>query len=268
MNNLNEKYKEAFDKVKISDDKSQKVYYSIIKKTGRSSLILRHLFIGIIIMICIVGIGVVYAEDISDVLNSFVITRRNDKQGNIRIETHSSARPEINYDANLPEVEIREANDVLTHNQYSFEELEDLLNIKILQSKFFKNDKLVQLETKKVNNKIAYSSFGLQNFTNVKAEEGRYGMAFHILTKYATKEIEDSTKSSFAEKNRTELYYIKSIGTEALIIKGVLPESKVQEWRVEFDYAEIHYSFDFMFVGIEPEEMRNKTIEILESLNY
>ncbi len=266
MSSLNEKYKETFDKINISDDKSKKVYNSILKKTGKFSL-LRPVFISIIIILCIVGIGAVYAKDISSALNSFIITKKHDEKGNIRIETHSSARPEINYDANLPEVEIKDANDILTHNQYSFEELEDLLNIKILRSKFFKNDKLVQIETKKVDNKIAYTSFGLQNFTNVKVEEGQYGMAFCIITKYATEEIEKSKKSSFGEKNRTELYYIKSIGTEALIIKGVLPESKVQEWRIEFDYSEIHYSFDLMFVGLEPEEMEIKTIEILESLS-
>jgi len=267
VNDLNKKYKETFDKIEILGNKSEKVYNSILKKTVKNQLILRPTFISIIIMLCIIGIGVVYAEDISKAFNSLVITKKNDEHGNIRIETHSSARPEINYDANLPEVEIKEANDVLTHNKYSFEELEKLLNIKILRSKFFKNDKLVQLETKKLNNKIAYSSFGLQNFTNVKVEEGQYGMYFNILTKYATEEMEKSAKSIFTERNRTELYYIKSIKTEAVIIKGVLPDSKVQEWRVEFDYAEIHYGFNFMFVGIEPEEMKTKTIEILESLN-
>lgn len=273
MKKLNKKTKEVFNKIKISDSRSNEIMTEILD-SKKKSFILKPIIISCFaIMICMIGI--VYAEEIVSTFNTFRF-KMNDKKG--ALDMYSDAIAEIDYDANIPEAE-RESLDKngKYNNYYSYEDLEGLLKIKLLKSSYFGNNLLHQRTTKKVNNKIAAASFGIENFTNSNLNSQTnlpddwkiefFNMSFSFKTKFATEDIKENYSYSFftGGDSQTEEYYIKNLKTSALLIFT----NHSKHCIVKFDYDNISYFFDLSFFGNwDSDSTHFRVEEILETLSY
>lgn len=274
MNKLNKETKEVFNNIKLSDSRSNEIMTEILD-SKKKSFILKPIIISCFaIMICMFGI--VYAEEIVNTFNTFRFMM-NDKKG--ALDMYSDAIAEIDYDADIPEAERESANDKKNgkyNNYYSYEDLEGLLKIKLLKSSYFGNNLLHQRTTKKVNNKIAAASFGIENFTNSNLNSQTnlpedwqieyFNMSFSFKTKFATEDIKENYSYSFYKgEGNTEEYYIENLKTSALLIFS----NHSKHCIVKFDYDNVSYFFDLSFFGNwDPDSTHFRVEEILENLSY
>lgn len=270
---MKKEYNEFISLVNVSEKLDQKVLDKTINKKKTINYLKPVLISCAVIIVSIMGI--VYADDI---IKTFNTLRYNYNKEANRTEIHSDAIAEINYDADIPETE-RGKFDELELGNYTYEELEKLLGIKLLKSKLFKNNTIHQYITRKVDNKISSASFGISNLMNYDFKskynlpddwhDEIFEMTFSFKTKYYEKELTNSalndTKFWISGYPETEEYYIKNLNTSALIIIFGFGKNCI----IQFDYDNISYYFDFKFLGhYDPDSVYYRIEEILESLSY
>ena len=265
MINLNKRYKETFNRISLSKERSNVIYQNIILKEKKNKIFFRYA-IGCTITLFVImgGLGIVYAKEIKNFMQGLKKVQINEN----KVSLESDSLAEINYDANLPEAEVKSVIDQkngIINNNYTFRELEELLGVKLLKSEYFKTDALYQFLTKKVDNKISYAVFDLKNFTQEEKYNDEYNMTIRIITKY-----NENPSGTYMEAVgfKTEEYYISSLNTTAYIFKPFNETISTQSWLVSLVFNNIHYDFSFRFVNKDDSYRNEQIIKILESLKY
>ena len=157
------------------------------------------------------------------------------------------------------------------NNYYKYNEIEDLLGIKILKNKQFKNNLIHQKYTDKIDGKISSAGFDITNLMNIDYKNidhtkkyEYHHLTFGFKTKYSTDECWESWHSG--DKSKFDEYYIKTLDTYAIAInKGN------GHYIYKFDYDDIAYNLHFMFLPQRnwTEEQKEQRIEeIIESFEY
>ena len=218
------------------------------------------------IIIC--SLGVTYAGEIKNIINEFIITHHEEKHSTT-IETNAVVN--LNGDDDIPEKEFEnynEKNDDFEDRLYSFSKLEQLLGIRILKSEYYKNDVLYQYVTNKINNKISYAMFGIENFTKSDVHDKQLQMSFTLITKNASDEEKEKLRYQISGAYREEEYFIDNLNTTAYIIKPYQDHNESRRYQIILDYDNIRYDFNLYFYQRTLDEAEQEVRNLLESLKY
>ncbi len=280
MTNLNKKYQEFYDEIQISEERKEKIYENIMESKKQKKVYLKPIFITVVLIVFIAlgSLGLVYAEEIKNAFNTIRIFHSN--KDNSRVTTiKSNAIAEINYEADIPEADVvveEERIKGIKNKEYTIQELEELLGIKLLKSEYYKKEKLEQYYTEKVDNKISRASFLLENFTNAKYfkkgkledKEDVYTMSISFVTKYCPAH-EQEIDMEITGEYREDVYYIDALDTTVYIMKLGLEDNVwgTGNWIVRFDYHNIHYKIEAHMYNKNEEEKTNALATILNSLH-
>lgn len=220
---MDKKYKEAFNKLHISQDVDSKIFSKTINKKEYNTYWKKSLIaISIVLVISITTIGIVFAKEIKEVIQKyFVATVTPTKDGEPLpieynfLEVH--AFKEVNYDALLPEVNDKygnKGNAIL----YKLGELEGKLETTFLHFKEDQNQEVKLYEVEKVDNKIGKVKIG----TSIKSSnKSTIGIQIEFITKYSEKykdgfsvqfsHIKGISLKEYSDKLNTDIYY--NVGT-------------------------------------------------------
>lgn len=268
MKNFEKKFIKSVKKINPNQDKMKKTYNLITEKQfDRGIKYLRKGFA----CCCIVVLAffcIVYADEIKESITSFRIeySKKTDNRNDL-IKVYSDSIVEINYDANIPET-----NKLVTPEEYTIEELEKLLSIKLLKSEYFENNSFTQDITEKVDGKISRAIFKNDDLMNIHQKEyhgsdykvEKIIMSIELVTKYF--QDNNGNNGIFPNVDYSEEYFIKSLKEKSLIINY-----NKSSFVVMFEYDNIRYHFKVIFSpywNYEEGEMINRIYEILESLSY
>lgn len=268
MKKIDEFYKTELDKIDYLSVEEEEIIHNNIKDKYRKNQKLKKTVLGIstFLLVCLVGIGITYAEEISDLIKTFKLTTTTHDNGNTSTYAESYVRKEINYDADLPEVDS--AND---GGEYSIQELEEILDIKILKSDYFKNDILKQVHTRKKQGKIMGASFLLENFTDIKKLKDKTVDKYNMNISFSTKYSEDVAHSGWetGQGFKVEEYYLKNLGTVSYILSRDYDyDNLVETYYAFIIYDDMFYDFDFKCTFKTVEEEKELIKNILDSLHY
>jgi len=267
MKKIEDLYKERFNKLIIYPEDEENIKNNIIKKytkVKRRNKIIAYSMT--FLLLCIVGFGIVYADEIKDFIQNFTIFKKTDDKGNIYTKGEVEIVKEMNYDADIPEVSLEDDK-----NTYSLNELEELLGMKILKSPYFKIDQVEQYLTEKVNGKIAKAKFRIYNFTDSKKEgktgTDKYNLYFEFTTKYSPDNKIDWSTSPGIEITE---YYIKKLNSNAFFFKMMDIENAAKKklYVVNFVCDNVFYTFKFDMYGKDLNEAEQLIKDILDSLSY
>ena len=220
---MDKKYKEAFNKLHLSQDVNSKIFSKTINKKEYNLYWKKRLIvISIVLVLSITTLGIVFAKEIKEAIQKYFITEitptNNNEPLKIKhkfLEMH--AFKEVNYDALLPEVNDRYGNENNSIT-YKLGELEGKLETKFLHFKEDQNQKVKLYEVEKVDNKIGKVKFG----TSIKANnKSVIGIQIEFVTKYSEKykdgfsiqfsHIEGISLKEHSDKLNTDIYY--NVGT-------------------------------------------------------
>lgn len=270
MKNIKKRICDETNSIIPDDQRKKEIYNNIIETRNKKKFIFKPIFATCLTILCFISvIGIVYADEIEKTFRNLVVKyiEKENEEGYkySRTEILSCGVKEINYDANISETEEDE------NNNYSYDELEELLGIKILKNKHFKNNSIQQKHIETKEGKISKAGFGITNVMNIdyknidhtKQYEFHH-LSFGFRTKYATDECDKSWYSF--DKSKFEEYYIEKLDTKAVVInKGA------GHYTYRFDYDNIAYNLHFMFIPSRnwTEEQKEQRIqEIIESFEY
>lgn len=261
MKDYEKKFMNEFSKINITEESTNEIKENIRKRyTKRKIRNKTILCISSILFVFLVGFSFVYAKELKDFINRFIITKHVDEKGNEYISGKASFVKEMNYDADIPEVVERG-----TGETYKIKDLEKLLDMKILRSDYIKTDEIKQSLTKKVDNKIASSSFTIDNFTRPTKKEDtgdKYNLTISFTTKYS-----DNNTSYFnmSPGVASKEYHIKGLDTNAyiLLINVASPQDRISRAFAGFIYDNVEYFIDFRFL---PKEYQNDATQIIRDV--
>lgn len=178
----------------------------------------------------------------------------------------SNALAVVNYDADIPEYD-GDSNDSLKY-QYSFEELENMLGIKILQSEYYKKDFINQGYTEKNNGKLARATFYMNDITSESnSKDGKIicDMTISFMTKY-NKEKEMQFVTGFGQGGAKREFFIEKLKTTAFVVQFWPEENAyVKYCYIYFNYENISYQFKMFIHGGNFEE---QVKDFLNSFEY
>ncbi len=240
MDKLKKEYQEQFNQINISEKEKEEILNKIMSSRSYSQKRFRFAIPICILVLCIVGVGVVYAEEISTAVHSIIISFKKDEHGFDTTEGKFYGRVEINYDAELEE-----------DKAYTFDELEQILGINILRHEGFREDGVEVTGVKTVENKISSASFRIENCYSFKGEFGFVHFGFRFRTKYASQDGSISF-STTVDPDRIETYHINSLDTDATIVylNDVAFTEKFKHGGeyliISFIYDNIFYRMDYL----------------------
>lgn len=267
MSKFEDFYKDSFDKVQLSQREEETMKNNIIKqykKVKTRNRIVSYFIV--VISICVVGFGIVKAEKIGEFIKDVFIRTKTDEKGNVYTHGEVTFVKEMNYDADIPEIERS-----IKGNMYDRSELEKLLGMKFLKSDYFKTDNVEQRATKKVDDKIAFAEFAINDFVYPKEEDTiRIGrrMDMYFSTKY-----NDNHTSTFSMSPgvTTKKYFIKNLNTIAtiLLINHTEADENISMVITEFVYDDVGYMLWLHFFRRPTTEEGMKEIkDLLDSFSY
>ncbi len=240
MDKLKKEYQEQFSQINISEKEKEEILNDVVSNNSYSQKRFKFAIPICIIVLCIVGIGVVYAEEITNAVQSIIISFKKDEHGIDTTEGKFYGRVEMNYDAGLDE-----------NKTYTFDELEQILGINILRHEGFKEDDVKVLGVKTIENKISSASFRTENCYSFDDEFGFVHFGFRFNTKYAASDASNGF-STTVPKDRIETYHINSLDTDATIVyfNDVAFTEKFKHMGeyllISFIYDNIYYKLDYL----------------------
>jgi len=263
MKNINNFYKDEFEKIDISNEKRDEINnqiknkYMLSQRRKKTIICLSSIF-----LVFIVSISIVYADEIKEFINTFKIIVTTDKDGNKVTEARSEDyRKELNYDADFPEIN---SIDNKNGSQYSIKQLEEGLNIKILKSDLIKNDKVkIRLLTKE-KGKISSGHFFLKDILN--DYERRIDVNISFVTKYYPDNSYTGWKSSDSLKSTK--YYIKNLNADAYILTFNGDANAIGHYDILLIYDNISYRFNATIIDYDYEKQKQFVEDFLNSLSY
>ncbi len=265
MKNFQKFYKNKFDKITISQTDEENIMSGIIKKYSKRKIRIKLcLSCFIIFTLCITSLSVVYAKEIMKFVKGFIIETRNDEKGNIYIKGETEFVKEMNYDADIPEIKSSSEG-----NSYSIDELENILNMKFLKSKYMKFNDIKQFATNKKDGKISNAAFVIYDFTQGNLDDGfKCNLTAYFSTKYS-----DNNSSSFSTSPGAilEEYNIKNLNSNSqiLILNQGSKDDIITFAIAHFIYDDVGYDLRFTFTPrAKQNEALQKIKNILDSFSY
>ncbi len=263
MNNkkINE-LKNAFNSINCRDEVDKIIMTKIHRKTKTFKPALEIMSI---LLVGIVTISVVNAEEITKKLYNFFVTTDNKTKDGSDITFKDSSRAVINYDANVPECGNIEDNEYQEcYETYSKQEIENMLNIKILSNPLFTTNRYKLLYSIKNAGKIAAISLQLaEDITDDSKINHNHN--FNIYSSYVLVRTKYDTRNDILMKGGThkyETYHINNLNEDALILKSAGQTTFV--YNVEFIHKNIIYSYRIIFKGSveqNPDDICKKFLE-------
>ncbi len=276
MRDLKKQYQKEFSNIKPTSIQREKLLNNILMSKGKDNYYLKFgVVISTVLILCFFGIT--NATAIKETFNAlrFNYFEKTDEYGNEYRElvTKYDGVIELNYDADLPEIESWiQAAETGLNMEYSSYDINILLGVKLLNNSLFSN-RYYTFNTIKKNGdeKItyaslfaAYNSYEDENLDDIKIKE-HIMMSCQFKTKYYENgnDFDLNIKDYYSVKN----YYMEKLDTSALIIK--LSESG-RHYLVIFSHNNIRYKFyyDYYNQSVREEDILKRIRKILDSFEY
>ncbi len=271
MKKLNDSFNNTFDNISLSKEKSNDLNIKILngyKKRKKQKRIV--LSVILLLNIMLISTGVVYANEIKEMINNLVSRKYSDKNSNnpVRFYAFSKSKKILNYDANLKEFncEISDADSVPKNDKcfyYSYEELEDKLSIKLLKSNLFEKKHFLIKNLKRVDGKIASLNLELIKPINNKKLDGNINLKLRIYinTKYLVDTEIPLNEEEYNIEEMKSIYYINNLKVP---VYGVDYGWVKKIW---FEYDSALYALD-IYSSNQKLDSNEEVKNILESLHY
>ena len=234
---MNKKIKEAFNNIKLDDKFDDKVFNMTINKTNNKQKTwkLSYTFMTIF-LIGILSIGVVYAKEIRDFINSF--------SSNINVENNKSIKlsDNINFkDISNNALKIEKDNPELMN----FNEVENNLGFKILKLKDNNTNEIYYSTELNDNTYIGRVDLWIPYY--VKESADKYiSVNVSMLNKGADEKyilaFEEGLDAS-GGKNNFEEYYSSTLNTKIILYSYSINDINNQYLRATFIYDDVLYIF-------------------------
>lgn len=235
-----------FEQEKIKDN----IYHKYKNHQKRKKYILSF---SIILFICLTYIGVSFADEINEYFKVKDITCKNGETstiGRAKLE-----RKIINYDADIPE---HKASDKPI--EYTFQEIEDLINIKLVKNSKIPDDKINLRNCIKENGKIASISFN-HPFTHGKDNRINYNAS--LITKYHTGN--DISEWNTENNLSADEFILKKLNTKVYILQFRDEPWTSSMYQFIFIYDDVTYWGIYVSHKPQGEERKKDVLDFLDS---
>ena len=251
MKNINKLYKDGFDNLELSEDRKEDILNGIYRDFNKY----KKIKISVISLLLILFTGITYigVTRADEIIEYFKVKTVKCDNGEATIGRAKSERLVINYDANLPEHELSEKP-----ISFSYDEIEKLLNIKLVKNKKFDNEKIHLSYLKKENNEIASVRLDIPF-----SKTNRYHLSMSFITKYhiGNDVIEWNTKTN----RQANEYTLKNLNTKAYVLQFAGEPWTSSIYNVIFIYEGITYYSTFTIHERTPEKRKEAVMEVLDS---
>lgn len=233
---MNKKIKEAFDNIKLSDKFNDKVFNMTINKTNNQNKWKLSYTFMTIFLIGILSVGVVYAKEIRDFINSF--------SSNINIENNKSIKlsDNINF-KNISNNALKIEND--NPKLMTFNEVENNLGFKILKLNDNNINEIYYSTELNDNNQIGRVDLWIPYF--VKESDNKYiSTNISMLNKGADEKYILAFKEGLdasGNKDNFKEYYSSSLNTKIILYSYSVKDNNNQYLRATFIYDDVLYIF-------------------------
>mgnify|MGYP003571287263 CR=1 FL=1 len=256
MKDLNKKIKEDFKAINLSEETKNDILntiytnYANYKKRNNITL-----SICLILFVCLIGLGVTYADEIVKYFKIYPVIYKNGEIGTYgKVQNINKV---INYEADIPEFEKEGKG-----KEYTLSELEKLLETKIIKSKNIKSDIVTQYKTLKVNGKISSASFRYENFYDNDTTKAK--LFFTFITKYDTSS--QNLWWETGQARQSSEYLIKNLNTNAYILQFKGEEWTSHYYNIYFIYDNIAYESFIICYARNKEDKEKEIMNFLDSL--
>ena len=224
MKNFQNKYKRFLDSIDLNENEYNQIKNNIIQS---NKLIPKFKFRYALILLITLSIGTLIELCTSKAISSNI----NIKKTSFENYEHLEINSDTTFDKEIP------TNYFEIGKYYSYEEIENKLNIKLLKNNLFNNRNLLLQSCEKSNDHIAKMVFTL---IDEKEEYPLKDIEFSIVlkTKYNINDIDLWIEGGGFQ---TEKYYIKSLNTEAGILK-YNTTGGLGRIYVNFNYDDVVYT--------------------------
>ena len=297
MNELEKELKKEIELIKFTENKEENIksnIYTKYKKHQRNKKIL--LSVVTCFFIVISSLVIVYADEIKETVDKIFIGRKEVKVGNVLlIETDVTKK--LNYDSTIEDRRCPGKIHPITGIQYSSkcytgytnDELDKLLNIKLLNNKNAKENLFYLYRmTRNEDNKIKTITFSIPNIFKEEVKKNKVYNEDSIIVKgtmsmktkyleYIQSESVDWYNSnvaynlSISKEDEIEDYYIKNLKVNAKIVhysREWYYALSGQETRIVlFVYDDVSYVY-YIYSLNNQDRIDKLTKDFLENLSY
>lgn len=294
---MKDKFKNGLNKYELDKDSLSNIksnIYTKYKKYQRNKKII--LSVVTCFFIVVSSLGIVYADEIKETVNKIFIGRKEVKAGNVLlIETDVTKK--LNYDSTIedrrcpgkihPITGIQSSSKCYTG--YTNDELDELLNIKLLNNKNAKENLFYLYRmTRNEDNKIKTVTFSIPNIFKEEVKKNKVYNEDSIIVKgtmsmktkyleYIQDENVDWYNSnvaynlSISKEDEIEDYYIKNLKVNAKIVhysREWYYALSGQETRIVlFVYDDVSYVY-YIYSLNNQDRIDKLTKDFLENLSY
>ena len=237
---MNKKIKDAFNDIKVNEDLERKILNMTVNKRDNKQKKWKLSYTyATILLIGMLSIGVVYAKEIKNFINSF--------STNINVENNKSIKlsDNINF-KNISKDALIFTGD--SQYQMNYNEVEKNLGFKILKLKENNTDEIYYSTELNDNNQIGRVDLWIPYF--VKESDNKYiSASISMLNKGADEKyilaFEEGLDAS-GGKNNFEEYYSNNLDTKIIIYSYSTSNSNNRYLKATFVYDDVLYIFTGM----------------------
>ena len=237
---MNKKIKNAFNDIKVNEDLERKILNMTVNKRDNKQKKWKLSYTyATILLIGMLSIGVVYAKEIKNFINSF--------STNINVENNKSIKlsDNINF-KNISKDALIFTGD--SQYQMNYNEVEKNLGFKILKLKENNTDEIYYSTELNDNNQIGRVDLWIPYF--VKESDNKYiSASISMLNKGADEKyilaFEEGLDAS-GGKNNFEEYYSNNLDTKIIIYSYSTSNSNNRYLKATFVYDDVLYIFTGM----------------------
>lgn len=234
---MNKKINDAFNEIEVSENLERKVLNMTVNKNDnmQKKWKLSHAFMAIILIV-VLSIGVVYAKEIKNFINSFSTSINVENNKNIKISDN------INF-KNISSVALKTEND--NSKQMTFNEAEKNLGFKILKLKDNNTNEIYYSTRLNDNGQIGRVDLWIPYF--VKESDSKYISASVSMLNIGVDEkyilaFEEGLDAS-GNKDNFEEYFSEELNTKFIIYSYSNKNSADLYLKATFVYDDVLYIF-------------------------
>ena len=244
---IKKEYNNYYQKLNPSKELKDKINNKIFKKKYDFSLILK--WSCFILIISIISIGLVFADEIKETINSYFFTTEKipTTESNLNLaipRLFVNNKKEINYYANIEEIERDSDNE----KTITIGNLEKELQINFLKSNKYINNNVIYERVEKVNNKVASGIFFIRNAFDTNTKESTIDMTIQFNTIYSqiykdNYYLEFGAAAYYDENMITKMYF-ENLNTDVYFFsntKNLKNDEITNQIGVAFVYDDIGY---------------------------
>lgn len=272
MKKIEKLYHDEFDYIE-DDNNLYEMTLNTIKKRDNKRKKIRHIYLSIssFLIVILFGIGIVYADTIATTIKSIFL--RNEVKVNENGDSFNvsnlitEAYVEINQNIDLKNPECTNKRGYKGPNIddscfifYEIEELEELLNVNLIESKIANKNQVLLWKVKKNNDKYAtltFKSYDIYNSYDVESNDvPKIEEYIYISTNYNSSE---GIIQSFSDSVEIEEIKINSLNTSGFVVKGE------KSRHLHFVANNIIYSFVISSRGRNVDDLDQELKKLIDS---